>query len=143
VPRYVCTVCGILTTRRGRCFAHARSGTRSAHNAVYDTRQWRRLRARVLRAWRGEHGNWCPGHARLGHATADLTVDHIIPLSAGGAPFDIANTHVLCRTCNSSKGADRGSPHAESGPSSTRASQSCARGRVSPVFGGFRQWGDT
>ena len=134
MPRHVCTVCGILTTRRGRCFTHARSGTRSVHNAVYDTRAWRRLRARVLRAWRGEHGDWCPGHGRIGHATADLTVDHVVPLSAGGAPFEVANTHVLCRTCNSSKGgseADRGSPHAESDASSTRAPHLCARGRVS------------
>jgi len=119
VPRHVCTVCGILTTRRGRCFEHARSGTRSVHNALYDTREWRHLRARVLRAWRGEHGSWCPGYGRMGHATADLTVDHVIPLSAGGAPFDIANTRVLCRTCNSSKGADRGWVHAETDSSST------------------------
>ena len=35
-----------------------------------------------------------------------------MPLAAGGAPFDIGNTAVLCRSCNSTKGAsvdaDRG-----------------------------------
>ncbi|MBI2764217.1 MAG: HNH endonuclease, partial [Chloroflexi bacterium] len=49
----------------------------------------------------------------------DLTADHIVPLAAGGAPFDIANCAVLCRSCNSTKGAsegDRGDPHAGSAP---------------------------
>jgi hypothetical protein len=33
-----------------------------------------------------------------------------VPLAAGGAPFGIGNTAVLCRSCNSTKGAstDRG-----------------------------------
>ena len=39
------------------------------------------------------------------HHANDLTVDHVTPLAAGGAPFDIANTAVLCRSCNSTKGA--------------------------------------
>ena len=34
-----------------------------------------------------------------------MTVDHVVPLAAGGAPFDIGNTAVLCRSCNSTKGA--------------------------------------
>ena len=59
----------------------------------------------MLGAWRGEHGSWCPGHHRPGHRAADLIVDHVVPLSAGGAPFDIANTAVLCRSCNWTKGA--------------------------------------
>jgi 5-methylcytosine-specific restriction endonuclease McrA len=44
------------------------------------------------------------------HAASDLTVDHVVPLAAGGAPFDNGNTAVLCRSCNSTKGAstDRG-----------------------------------
>ena len=56
------------------------------------------------------HGDWCHGYLRPGHPAADLTVDHIVPLAAGGAPFDIGNTSVLCRSCNSTKGAstDRG-----------------------------------
>ncbi|MHB8891473.1 MAG: HNH endonuclease signature motif containing protein [Candidatus Limnocylindrales bacterium] len=41
---------------------------------------------------------------------AGLTVDHVVPLAAGGAPFDIDNCAVLCRSRNSTKGAstDRG-----------------------------------
>ena len=107
----LCTVCGVVTSRAGsRCTTHARQSNRSRHNALYSTRAWQRLSARVLRAWRGEHGDWCPGYGRHAHPAADLTVDHVTPLAVGGAPFDIGNTAVLCRSCNSTKGAstDRG-----------------------------------
>jgi hypothetical protein len=61
----LCTVCGIVTSRAGsRCPAHARPSNRSRHNALYSTRAWQRLSARLLRAWRGEHGDWCPGYRR-------------------------------------------------------------------------------
>ena len=107
----LCTVCGVVTSRAGsRCTEHARQSNRSRHNALYSTPAWQRLSARVLRVWRGERGNWCPGYQRHAHRAADLTVDHVVPLAAGGAPFDIGNTAVLCRSCNSTKGAstDRG-----------------------------------
>jgi hypothetical protein len=97
----------------------------------------------VLRAWRGEHGNWCPGYQRDGHRAADLTVDHIVRLSAGGAPFDIGNTAVLCRSCNSTKGAstdDRGGvAHRATAITPDRARRLCAHGRVSRFLAGFRQ----
>jgi len=54
----LCTVCGVVTSRAGsRCTDHARQSNRSRHNALYSTQVWQRLSARVLRAWRGEHGN--------------------------------------------------------------------------------------
>jgi 5-methylcytosine-specific restriction protein A len=115
----LCTVCGVVTSRAGnRCTEHARQSNRSRHNALYGTRAWQRLSGRVLRAWRGEHGNWCPGYQRPAHSAVDLTVDHVVPLAAGGAPFDIANTAVLCRSCNSTKGAstDRASSARELRP---------------------------
>ena len=114
----LCTVCGVVTSRLGgRCTEHARQSNRSRHNALYSTRVWQRLSARVLRAWRGQHGSSCPGYRRDAHPASDLTVDHVVPLTAGGSPFDIGNTAVLCRSCNSTKGAsepDRGYPHAGS-----------------------------
>ena len=132
----LCAVCGVVTSRPGsRCTLHARQSNRSRHNALHSTRAWQRLSARVLRAWRGEHGNWCPGYQRDAHPASDLTVDHVVPLAAGGAPFDIGNCAVLCRSCNSTKGAgdgDRGSPHAGSALLEDRTSQMCARGWVSP-----------
>ncbi|HSW41047.1 MAG TPA: HNH endonuclease [Patescibacteria group bacterium] len=137
----LCTVCGVVTSRPGsRCTTHARQSNRSRHNALYSTRAWQRLSVRVLRAWRGQHGNWCPGYQRDAHGASDLTVDHVVPLATGGAPFDIGNCAVLCRSCNSTKGArdaDRGSPHAGSALLEDRARRLCLRGRVSRVFGGF------
>lgn len=99
-------MCGVATSRAGsRCTEHARQSNRSRHNALYSTRAWQRLSARVVRAWRGEYGNWCPGYQRDAHPAADLTADHVVPLAAGGAPFDIGDCAVLCRSCNSMKGA--------------------------------------
>ena len=93
----LCTVWGVVTSRAGsRCTTHARQSNRSRHNALYSTRAWHRLSARVVRSWRGERGNWCPGDQRPAHRASDLTVDHVVPLAAGGAPFDIANMSVLC-----------------------------------------------
>ena len=139
----LCTVCGIVTSRAGsRCTEHARQSNRSRHNALYSTRVWQRLSARVLRAWRGEHGDWCPGYQRPAHPAADLTVDHVIPLAAGGAPFDIANTTVLCRSCNSTKGASTdqgGVAHMARQMPPDRAARMCALGRVSRFLAGFRQ----
>ena len=146
----LCTVCGVVTSRAGsRCTEHARQSNRSRHNALYSTRAWQRLSARVLRAWRGEHGNWCPGYQRRAHSAIDLTVDHVVPLAAGGAPLDITNCAVLCRSCNSTKGGetaspassmnstkgssegDRGSPHADPAALKDRALPLYAHGRVS------------
>ena len=134
----LCTVCGLLTSRAGsRCAAHARQSNRSRHNALYSTRAWQRLSARVLRAWRGQHGDWCPGYGRDPHPASDLTADHVVPLAAGGAPLDRGNLAVLCRSCNSTKGAfepDRGYPHAGSALAEDRALPLCARGRVSRII---------
>ena len=88
----LCTVCGVVTSRPGsRCTEHARQSNRSRHNPLYSTRAWQRLSARVLRTWRGQHGDWCPGYERDAHPASDLTADHVVPLAAGGAAFDIAN----------------------------------------------------
>jgi 5-methylcytosine-specific restriction protein A len=135
----LCTVCGGLTSRAGsRCTEHARQSNRSRHNALYSTRAWQRLSARVLRAWRGEHGDWCPGYERPAHRASDLTVDHVVPLAAGGAPFDIANTSVLCRSCNSTKGAttdDRGGvAHRGRHFPPDRARRLCSLGQVSRII---------
>lgn len=88
----LCTVCGVVTSRPGsRCTVHARLSNRSRHNALYNTREWQRLSARVLRAWRGQHGNWCLGYQRDAHPASDLTVDHVVPESITilGQPFAV------------------------------------------------------
>jgi 5-methylcytosine-specific restriction protein A len=105
----LCTVCGVVTSRAGsRCTEHARESNRSRHNALYGTRAWQRLSARVVRSSLLARGNWCPGYRRAAHPAADLTVDHVVPLAAGGAPFDIALTAVLRGSCNPTKGGSTG-----------------------------------
>ncbi len=67
----------------------------------------------MLGQWLRDHGPWCPGDGvRHGpHVSWDLTLDHVVPLEAGGAPFDVANVRVLCRGWNSvrryAEGGDR------------------------------------
>jgi HNH endonuclease len=55
------------------------------------TRRWRRVRYAALvrdlfRCY------WCGGPADTG--------DHLVPLSMGGDPFDLANVVAACRSCN-------------------------------------------
>ena len=58
----------------------------------------------------GEHlerkGAWCPGWRRDPHrvAISEFTVDHIVSHKNGGKT-SIANSQVLCRSCNAAKGA--------------------------------------
>jgi len=51
-------------------------------------------------------GYACPGDGaeHPAHPTRDLTLDHVLALIDGGAPFDPANTRVLCRSRNSANG---------------------------------------
>jgi 5-methylcytosine-specific restriction endonuclease McrA len=37
------------------------------------------------------------------HAAVDLTIDHTVPISAGGDAFDPRNLVVMCRACNGRK----------------------------------------
>ncbi len=57
----------------------------------------------------GQYGWVCPGdgpeHASHPVAPGTLTTDHVLALEDGGAPFDPANTRVLCRSRNSANGA--------------------------------------
>lgn len=70
----------------------------------------RRPRDRVTRANRAAWKNlsrrlrkmqpWC---SVPGCASTDLTVDHIVPLSEGGEPYDLDNLRVLCRSHNTQR----------------------------------------
>ena len=134
----ICTVCGVVTSGTGsRCSKHPRLSGIGANHRVHADPRWARLSKRVIARHVGQYGYICPGYQRDAHAATDLTVDHVVPLAAGGAPFDIGNCAVLCRSCNSTKGAgdgDRGSPHAGSALLEDRAFPLCARGRVSPII---------
>jgi 5-methylcytosine-specific restriction protein A len=96
--------CGVPSSGP-RCAAHALEHD-ATRRAVYDDTRWRRLRIRVLREWRLEHGPYCPGWNVEPHVAWDLTLDHIVPIERGGAPFDRRNIQPLCRACNTRKGTD-------------------------------------
>jgi hypothetical protein len=121
----LCTVCGVITSRPGsRCGKHAPLSGVGANHHVHADPRWARLSRRMIARHVGKYGYVCPGDGveHPAHPTRDLTLDHVLALIAGGAPFDPANTRVLCRSRNSANGArlvnarraDRGDPHAGS-----------------------------
>lgn len=66
----------------------------------YNTPQWKRVRKAVLK----RDGYRCRimGPKCEGTATA---ADHIVPIEAGGAVYDMANLRACCQPCNSSRAA--------------------------------------
>src|SRR5690348_432 len=62
----------------------------------------RRRRSIIVANWIKEHGYVCPGYERDAHTAYDLTADHLWPRSVHG---DRTPLQVLCRSCNSRKGA--------------------------------------
>ncbi len=91
-----CLDCGRLT-RGTRCAEHVKARERRRGTPTqrgYDA-TWRRLRGSAI-----AYHPWCE---RCG-ATTDLTGDHIVPLVRGGMNSP-DNIRVLCRSCNSRRGA--------------------------------------
>lgn len=103
MPARACADCGAITTAGSRCPTHARTRERARHRAEYDTPAWRWARGRAMARHRRRWGDLCPGWNRKPHLAGDLTVDHIVPLAAGGHLTDPANLQVLCRSCNGRK----------------------------------------
>lgn len=74
---------------------------------------WQRATASARATWAGENRPCALCHQRIDywlqhpHPRA-LTVDHIVPRWAGGAPLDPANWQPAHRSCNSSRGATEG-----------------------------------
>lgn len=62
---------------------------------VYNSSRWKTTRTKVLTAE--------PNCRTCGRLATD--VDHITPLEAGGAPFDLHNLQPLCHRCHSEKTA--------------------------------------
>ena len=85
-----CLGCGRLITRGSRC--RACPGPRRVRNSY----AWQKLRAQAVAAH-----PWCVDCG----TRVDLTVDHVVPLSEGGAALDSGNVATRCRSCNSAKGA--------------------------------------
>lgn len=64
-----------------------------------NTREWRKVRARVL-----ARDGWVCRMVE-GCETRATTVDHVVPLSLGGALLDPANLRAACAAHNASAGA--------------------------------------
>lgn len=98
-----CLACGSL----GRCAHRAATtrpdGRRRSGWQVYNA-AWRELVAAAITTEPWCHNpDGCP-HPDAATPANPLTGDHVTPRAAGGTD-DIANIRIVCRRCNSSKGA--------------------------------------
>jgi len=67
----------------------------------YHSKRWKDMRGVYLR-----YESVCEVHKYLGKqidCTQNEPIDHIIPISKGGAPLDSRNLMTLCTTCHSIK----------------------------------------
>lgn len=83
-----CPACAPAAEARRQTWLRRQRGTTAARG--YDA-AWRQVAASVIRA-----EPWCCACG----ATEDLTCDHIVPLSQGGARLERDNLRVLCRRCH-------------------------------------------
>lgn len=69
-----------------------------ARNGI-DRRRWERARLAALRrdGWR------CRDCGRLAFHAGRPEVDHVIPLAAGGPPYELANLATRCAPCHREK----------------------------------------
>jgi 5-methylcytosine-specific restriction enzyme A len=99
-PRAFCLVTGCRARSvpgSRKCEAHRTAPAPKVAEAVYHSREWHAARARALR-----DNPWCAWC----HATTGLSVDHIVPLSAGGG-HEAANLRVLCLSCHGRRSAEQ------------------------------------
>ena len=65
------------------------------HSAEVNRNRWRRLRRKML-----DKAGWrCKKCGKAGR----MEMDHVIPISQGGAHWDEKNLQVLCRDCHFAK----------------------------------------
>lgn len=70
--------------------------------SIYSTQRWQRLRRMVLSS--APLCRSCKAQAK-DEIPAASQVDHIIPISEGGEPWDMDNLQPLCASCHSVKTA--------------------------------------
>lgn len=104
MPLRPCLDCGALS-QGARCPGHTRAKERGYDRAKRLVRpvtwEQRQDRACAIAEHRTQFGDWCPGYMRDPHPSTDLTADHPIEVSQGGAEGQPLT--VLCRSCNSVK----------------------------------------
>lgn len=105
MPLTACLDCGELVSRprNGRCEAHAKSTVNARKrkpSPVRSSREWRGLSMRM----RADQP-FCSVCGTQGSERNPLTVDHLIPLAAGGELLpDEDGLQVVCRRHNSQAG---------------------------------------
>ena len=101
-PAQVCTVPGCRGTAKkfGRCEIHSRVHEREVHpnRTFYNSRLWQAVRENKLSDY--PICEECERDERISPASE---VDHITPLSSGGAQLDRSNLQSLCKPCHSAK----------------------------------------
>lgn len=106
MPLRPCLTCGALSPGP-RCPTHTRITERERTQSKRVRRPYthseRVRRAAVVAEHRATQGDVCPGWRRLPHPAQDLTADHPHAVGAGG--HEQQSLTVLCRSCNSAKGA--------------------------------------
>lgn len=104
-----CLDCGALSQGR-RCPPCARTRERTTTSGKRQVRPYtaaeRARRAQAVQQHVAAYGQWCPGWNREPHPSGDLTADHGQAVASGGDEGQELN--VLCRACNSAKGARGG-----------------------------------
>jgi 5-methylcytosine-specific restriction protein A len=102
-----CLGCRRLIPSGTRCPDCERPRARATQRAKRQVRPYttaeKRRRADAVDQWRAQYGDWCPGWQREPHPASELTADHAVPYAAGGA--EGGPLRVLCRRCNSARGA--------------------------------------
>lgn len=97
-----CPHCGALTAASRAC-PRCAPVLRAKAPGRYPPGERARMR-RAVEHWISLHGGLCPGYGRAAHPVlaTELTADHLYPRSLGGTGGPLG---VLCRSCNSRKGA--------------------------------------
>lgn len=101
-----CLDCGRLSPG-SRCPTHTRDRDAATTRGKRERRPYthgeQERRAQAVRDHVALYGYWCPGYLVEPHPAHDLTGDHPTPVAGGGR--EDQPLAVLCRRCNSRKGA--------------------------------------
>jgi 5-methylcytosine-specific restriction endonuclease McrA len=89
--------------RGSRCARCAKTHERDKSRRRRRTAKERQRRQALIKQHVQAYGWVCPGHGRPAHEAHDLTADHVLPVARGGS--ETGEIRVLCRSCNSARGA--------------------------------------
>ena len=114
----VCSGCWhafpVTQMRGSKCPSCSKVYERDKSRRRRRTAKERTRRQEVIAAHIRVHGWVCPGYERPAHEAHDLTADHIVPVAKGGS--EEGEVRVLCRSCNSRRGAGSTRPVTSSHP---------------------------